>query len=468
MRAILKPLSMMIFIVLFLPPPASASDIPSLRLVPAAQVIPASSVAMQEIAIEIDAPEAEGEEFEAAITAESKYGVLLFPGAPSYSGSVVCRAGTPFVIKYRWAGALPTDGAIEERITASVPGLQLTAQTGFSVGKDMRLTGVTIPDDVESGRFSAIEVKMTDTFHPDAPLDEILSRFGITPELEIRLVSSIPMEIDETRERVLARFFGVARKPKPEISYPGGEFKPGLLFPDMSRPGEFLWRSVDGRDPGIAPPFPGRYNVTALLKPNTGGIAIRELSSRSFDVVGEPFLSLGLPGLTGPTVEILSALNPALAETAAQGAREKLSRNDEEGAAALLGEAMKGVSADTPARTLSRYVDALIASGESIDSIARFVQNFLIGYDDLGMLILTKSGVKSWNFSEEGGPFLENDAYVLIPFNTDKNFILNAEGSGDGDTSIWKIVRRGVNKKDYPAGDWEKEITVHTGLLTPP
>jgi hypothetical protein len=424
---------------------------------------------MQELAIEIDAPEAAGEEFEVVLTAESKYGVLLFPDAPSYSGSVICRVGTPFVIKYRWAGALPTEGAVEERITASVPDLQLEAYADFSIGMNMQITSVTIPDGVESGRFSAIEVKMADAFHPDAHVDLILSQFGITPELEIRLVSDTPAVMDETRERVLSRFFGDAARPKLEIAYPGGGFKPGLLFqPDPSRAGEFLWKSVDGREPGIAPPAPGRYHVTALSKPNTGGIAIRELSSRSFDVSGEPMLSLGFPSLIGSTVEMLSGLNPALAMTTAQNARERLSQNDEEGAAALLGAAMKSASAASPAQTLSRYADALIASGEEMDSIARFIQNFLAGYDNLGVLILTKSGVKLWNSSKEGSPFLENDSYILIPFHTDQNFILNLEGSGKGDTIIWKIVKQGVNKKDYPSGGWEKEITVHTGLLTPP
>jgi hypothetical protein len=203
------------------------------------------------------------------------------------------------------------------------------------------------------------------------------------------------------------------------------------------------------------------------LRPNTGGIALKEAASEPFDVTGTMPASYGIPGLWGSTVEILDGIAPPIAEDAARKTREMLETGSADAAASVLGSAFRRVSGTSQLRALAKYVDALFASGESVDSIARFAVSFTAGYDGCGVLILSKSGVKSWSAALSDDVSITGDRYVVIPFETGKDFVLNLEGSGEGDTSLWKVVPQGVNKKDYPQGDWDKEIAVHTGRLTP-
>jgi hypothetical protein len=449
--------------------PAVAYDPPALGVALLTPILPVFPGVFQEISITLDAPGVNSQDkFEARVTAESGYGVLLFPDAPDASGSITCRQGDPVSIKYRWSGALPTENIVTERITVTVPELNLSAYVEFSIGMDMQLVGLGVPESISSGEFTPVDIDIRDELNRDAPVDYILSTLGINPELKLELVSDMPSPRKETADLVVARFFGDLPKTEWETAYPGGEFKKGVIVKDADSPADiFSWRSLDGRGPEVSPPSPGTFRLTASLKPNTGGISLKAMTSQPFEVTGAVPASYGMSGVMASTVGILAAMNPEAAKIVAQTAKERLEAGDPNAAAALLGSCFASIPGASKLHNLGRFIDALLASGENVDSLVPFIENFLKGYGGCGVLIVTKSGVKQWSASVTENASFSSERHVVIPFGTGENFTLNVEGSGGG-VSLWKIIPQGTNKKNYQAGDWEKEITVHTGRLTPP
>jgi hypothetical protein len=463
---------LIVILLLSLPQQSEAADQSPVRIALKTPILPVVHGVLQEIVVDIDRSAlSENNEVDIEISAESGYGVLLSGNSPLLSGRLRFRADEPLVIQYRWSGPLPTESAVVERVTVFIPGLDTSAQAEFSVGIDMQIAAIRVPEDVRSGQLSPIAIEIRDNFHPDTQIEAALSALQINPELRLALLPETPPPLlNEASARVVAKFFGEGRKVSDETEFPGGEFKRGLL--KANDDGAFLWVSVDGRNPGIIPRIPGRYRLTVSLKPNTGGIGVKEMISQPFDVAGETPPSYGTPTLFEATMEILDGILPSAALSAAQSAKESIESGDERSAAVLLGKAYGEIWEQSTARSSSeaigKYVDALLSSGLDIDSVARFVSDFLAGYNGYGVIILSKSGVKTWSADLQRQASITGDKYVVIPFDTSNNFILNLEGSGEGDTSLWKSVPQGVNKKIYPAGDWDKQITVNTGRLTPP
>jgi hypothetical protein len=429
-------------------------------------ILPVSFGVMQEIGITLDSPgSGVSDEFEATVTAESGYGILLLPDAPAPSGSLTCRTGEVTALQYRWSGALPIDAPVTETVTVQIPTLGLAASAEFSIGVDMRIIDLTISGSAESRRASPVSVLMRDSFHPDAPIDSILSSLGITPELRLLLIPDSPIaDLDPTVALIVSRFLGERTPAIHKTAYPSDEFKQGFLS-GGSEAGTFTWNSADGQSPEVSPPAPGQYLLTAILKPNTGGVAVKEFTTR-FEAGGAMPPAWGLPGLFGAAAEILDALGSPSTEAAAAAARESLETHDEGQAAEFLGRAFKNTPGASDLSALGKFADAVV-SVLDIESASPFMQSFLSGYGSAGVLVMTKSGVKSWNTDLATNFSSSSGSYVVIPFNAEKNFILNVEGSDEGATSLWKIVPQGVNRKEYAKGDWEKEITVYTAQLAP-
>lgn len=447
-----------------------------LRIKVAHPIFPVVTGIVQEIELELSGSNLRvGEIFDMELQTTSGMGAILFPAAPAPSGKIRYTVGTPQKLSYRWAGPLPTEWPLEERITVSVPELNISNSTTFSVGFNLRVAEIRLPGLPQAGQFQPVEILIRDTFHPDELLDVLLQNLGIQPEIRLALTEEGTGEVavKSAHDAAVNKFFGQEAVNSIEVTYPGAEWKPGIL--GSVGGGFFRWRSVDGRDPGITPPAAGRYRLAVTIKPNTGGVAVFESLSEAFQVEGAANSASGIAGVYGSTIRILSGLDPTTSQKAATDVRGILAAGEVRMAARTLGAYLRTHATPTPAQMLGRYVLALTA-GNAVPDLLPYLGDFLVGYDGYGVLILTKGGVQKWRaITQDKSAFTEapagrvytDDRYVVIPFELGRDFVLHLEGSGKGEVDLWKVIPQGVNAKKYPQGGWEKEITVHTARVKP-
>ena len=451
-----------------------------LNVVPDYPVLPIVHGVMQGITIDLSSPTfQDGEEFEMFIKAESGLGVLLLDDVPLSSGRLIYKAGKPVTVTYRWAGPLPTEEAHPERVTVSVPALQLISHGDFSVGMNLQIKGIKVPEQAQAGAFTQVRIVIEDAFHRDINISGILKQLGIKPEIKMSLEAvggsfHAPVAFDP----VIKRFFGSGgESAQRETVYPSGELSPGDVL--RADDGSYYWVTSVGREPGIIPQFAGEYRLNVSMKANSGGLAIRERASEPFKTSGAEGTDIaeGIPDIIGSTVRIASGINRVAAESIARDVRGALNDGDRTKAAALLGSGLRAATSDASLRFIGQYLNALCASGMNMDVLSAFMADFLKGYVDYGALVLTRGGVKSWSALTQDkvqlkpapeGRVYAGEQYLIIPFELGKNFTLNISGSNTADVSLWKIIPSGVNTKKYPKGSWNKEIAVYTEQLTPP
>ncbi len=468
-------------------PAVSHADSP-LHVSVAHPIFPVVQGISQKIEIELASPSLKaGEAHKLQISSGSGMGILQLPGGPATKGEVACKAGERLSIAYRWAGPVPTERAVAEKITVAAPDIGATETVAFSIGVDLRITEVRVPQDAKSGGRSEIGLVVQDTLHPDANLTAMLQNLGVAPELMISLQqegSNAPAAPVE--DAFVARFLGKRAAPQKEaVAFPA-EYARGHL---AKAPGgeKFEWTSVEGGAAWFTAPAAGRYHIKASLKPGTGGVAVREAVSPAFDVSGEAIPGSDIPGYMGSTVRIVATYTPDAIPQLTHDIHAALGQGQNAQAASLLGTAMRKTQASSsPSHVLGKYLETLAGAGASIDELSPYIQNFLRGYGGYGTLILSRSGVASWKAITPEGTTLApaprglgeavspqarlyvGDRYVVIPFELGKNFTLNITGANKGGTSLWKILPEGVNRKTYPQGDWEKEIAVYAGQVQPP
>ena len=485
-RIFFPPNIVMALLVLLLYPATLHAD-PVLKLSVTHPILPVVQGVSQKIEIELSSSTLQaGEEHTLSIASRSGMGVMQLPGGPAGKGELRCKIGERIQVAYRWAGAMPTEHAIAEKITVSAPDLGLTNTVDFSIGVDMRVTEIHVPQGAESGKFQAIDLVVRDILHPDADPIALLQNTGATPEVKIALLrdgSNTPAT--PAQDTFVTKFLGQTAAPQKEIVFPGGnEYKAGHLRKTES--GQYIWTSIEGRAPGFTAPAAGDYYIKASFKPGTGGIAVRETTSPLFGVTGSHIPGSDIPGFMGSTVRIVAAYTPETIPQLTHDVQSALQQGQKDQAASLLGAGMKKIGVSSPVHVLGRYVETLAESQTSIEEISSYIQNFLRGYGGYGVLIVSRSGVASWNAVSPDKAALSTapknlvasvpaqarlyvgDRYLVIPFETGKNFTLNLTGSNKGSASLWKIIPEGVNRKNYPQGDWEKEISVHGGQLLPP
>lgn len=435
-----------------------------------------------EIALQVDGEDTEQDEYDVQLGAKSAHGTILIDATELRDGKLLIKPGEPLTLRYRWAGAVPTDGPMTETISARIPALNAEGEAEFSVGADLVVKEIILPETIRSGTPSNISVLLHDAWHPEEDASAMAEAFGIAPELRIELIADGPGGDGASSyaiDPVSAKFFE-RRQPNPiEIAWPSGDeafFKPGF-FADEQELGS-AWRSSDGNHPQIVPPAPGRYRIRAFLRADAGGATIREYLSPPLAVQGVQNIGRGLPYLVGATLEIMSGLD---AEMAAR-ANDELHKSAADGrvrideAAATLGIYMQNIARPSAIQMLGRYANALTASGLLTKDVHEFIRLFLKGYGDCGVLIVAKGGVAGWSAESLHalpGPLApmeqayEDDRYLVIPFLLGDDFKLNLRSAGSGSVSLWKIIPQGINAASYPKGKWQRSITVRTGELTP-
>jgi hypothetical protein len=438
--------------------------------------LPVVSGVTQEIEIKVTAPDlAEGTVIDVRLSAESGWGMLIIGGVPASSGEVRCISGISESVSYRWAGAVPIASPIVERIKAEIPRLGASSEVDFQIGVDLRITEVVLPDVVTAGKFNPIVIRMSDAFNPDIDVVPLLERVGVKPEVSLSLVADMATRHAAIEMNPVARkFFEGESGSITDVSHPGQKLVSGVLIKDVDD--RAAWRSAEGRSSGFTPPAVGKYHIEAMLKSNAGGLPIKKWESPLFEASGEKLDGSGLPELSSSTLEIISGVDWDIS-TRARDEIKLLLDGDDRSAEESLGVYLRAAFSASPVRLFGKYINALSATGRSIDELVMFLRALTRGYGDCGALLVTKSGVASWSVSAAGktsikpvpdGIAYENERYMTIPFETGGNFTLSIEGSGIGDTSLWKIIPLGVNAKKYSKGKWRKEIFVNTQELTPP
>ena len=155
-----------------------------------------------------------------------------------------------------------------------------------------------------------------------------------------------------------------------------------------------------------------------------------------------------------------------------------LVENGEKEAARTLGE-MLGLQRKNSKAYLGFYCrKALPSLSGNLNDRAEFLRWFLTGYGKSGVVMVSEEGIKKlsasgrrrgefWKFVEDGKVPSEKleriykaDDVVYIPFSPGEIFLLDIVGSEQGEAVVWKILPAGVNRKAWPAGPWEREITI--------
>lgn len=155
-----------------------------------------------------------------------------------------------------------------------------------------------------------------------------------------------------------------------------------------------------------------------------------------------------------------------------------LVENGEKEAARTLGE-MLGLQRKNSKAYLGFYCrKALPSLSGDLNDRAEFLRWFLTGYGKSGVVMVSEEGIKKlsasgrrrgefWKFVEDGKVPSEKleriykaDDVVYIPFSYGEIFLLDLVGSEQGEAVVWKILPGGVNRKAWPAGPWEREITI--------
>lgn len=155
-----------------------------------------------------------------------------------------------------------------------------------------------------------------------------------------------------------------------------------------------------------------------------------------------------------------------------------LIQNGEKEAARTLGEIL-GLQRKNSKAYLGFYCrKALPTLSGDLNDRAEFLRWFLTGYGKSGVVMVSEEGIKKlrasgrrrgefWKFVEDGKVPSEKleriykaDDVVYIPFSYGEIFLLDLVGSEQGEAVVWKILPAGVNRKAWPAGPWEREITI--------
>ena len=396
--------------------------------------------------------------FEATVSSESGWGIMLFQTGPSDSGKIHVSREAPARLEYRWSGVSPVNAPVFETIKASIPELGVSCEIGFNVGVDLRIKEISMPAQITPGIFNNIEIVLEDTFNPTLNVADLVERTGVKPEIMMSL-SGGGVIIDDP---VVRAFFDTAETAG-EQSYPGKDFKPGSV---IARNGKFLWQCEEGKPSGITPSSTRGFIIEATLKSNLGGTPLKQWSSSALGESGRVPRIEDLPELIASTIGIMSQLDQGAAAETESAARKFLASGNANEAALALGAPLRKSFEASLVPSLGKFSSALAESGKREAEIVSFLETIMKDFDGAGVLLFTRNGVEDWILSS-GALAYDNARYVAVPFSSRQNITVTLTGSSLEDVSLWKIIPEGTNTRSYEKGHWIKEITVFTSEVQP-
>lgn len=474
-------LLLMPFLALFFLTPAYAGV--NVRV--AHSIMPAIHGAVNVIRIQLDTPpRTDGGHYSATLQSSSSGGLLSsnsVHAAPRLQLSLTPQEWVE--VHYRWNGPVPTQAAHQEQLTLDVPQLNIHETINLSVGIDLAIQSVELdPPASTNAKFLPVRIFVQDRFHPDANLAKILETWGIQPELRLALVDSNtgnPREKNQA-DPVLRHFFGTSAKQLPS-AWPEEKPEPGKIKP--TNDGRWQWVGLTGQEAGIKAQS-GSLQVKAFLWPKTGIAGIRQGETPLIALPGETWRP-SASGLIGSTLRILAERGDNGIQDLDEEIGSLLNNRENDAAIRLLGKRMREVFKNSALHTLGWYAQSLSASEAETKEIVRFLQIFTQGYTGYGLVITASSGIASLS-ATDSSKVLFKDApgikdpgnsrerifrgkrLTVIPFIQGETLVLQIKGSGKAEALLWKVLPEGINAKNYPAGQWEKEITVYGDRLTPP
>lgn len=448
-------------------------------------IMPAISGAVNVIRIQLDAPlRPDGERYAATLQSGSSAGLLSFGVNSAQRLELALTPQEWTEVHYRWSGPIPTEAAHEEQLALEIPALGIRETIRLSIGIDLEVHSIAPdPRAPKDAPFLPVRVLVRDRFHPTANLEKILETWGIQPELRLVLSdldTGKPRE-DNRADPVFRRFFGSSTSSAVTAVWPTEKPEPGKI--KQTEEG-WRWTGATGQEPGFTPQ-PGTFQIRAFLWSKAGNVGIREGQTEPFVIPGQQ-LRPSAPGLIGSTLRILAELNPvAFPELNAQ-VNSLLSGGDADAVVRLLGGQMRELFKNSSLHTLGRYAQSLAASGMDAREVARFLHVFTQGYVGHGLVIIVPGGVASLSVADASKVAFKDAPdglrgsgntrervfrggnLTVIPFVQGESLILEIKGSGKGNVQLWKLLPDGINAKNYPAGQWEKEVTVYGDRVAPP
>ena len=449
-------------------------------------IMPAIHGAVNVIRIQLDAPpRADGGRYPVTLQSNSSGGLLSSNSVNATPRLQLSLAPQEWVeVHYRWNGPVPTQAAHQEQLSLEVPDLKIHETINISIGIDLAIrsveTGTLVSNDA---KFLPVRIFVHDRFHPEANLEKVLETWGIQPELRLTLTdlnTGKPHERNQA-DPVVRHFFGTSSQ-QASVAWPAGKPEPGKI--KATDDGQWRWTSLTGQEPGITPQ-PGTFQLKAHLWPKTGIAGIREGQSAPFTIPGGTW-SPSAPGLIGSTLRILAEINDANIQDLDAQIHVLLNNKNQDAAIRLLGSRMRELFKNSSLHILGHYAQSLTASAADTKEIVRFLQMFMQGYTGYGLIIATPPGIASLSATDSAkttltdapnglkGPgnskarIYRGKRLTVIPFTQGETLILRVKGSGKAEAQLWKVMPEGINAKNYPAGPWEKEITVYGDRLTPP
>ncbi len=133
---------------------------------------------------------------------------------------------------------------------------------------------------------------------------------------------------------------------------------------------------------------------------------------------------------------------------------------------------------------LGRYVRFFLDEAKLTSEVAAFLKSIVTGFGNAGVVVYTRDGLRSsYAVGSLGIPFRETTSDtagktqpvrvfsarhgVCIPFSRGERFLVELKGNGQAPVSLWKILPDGAQRKDYPAGVWEREVTIYGDRIKP-
>lgn len=446
-------------------------------------IMPALQRAHNSIAFQLQAPStAEG--YRALIRSESGLGrvALHDKGLFMEQLETTVHPDQEHLILFRWSGPAPTQAPHRETVIVSIPELNLVEKRELSIGIDLHIEAIELGAP-SSGASSPVHVYLKDRFHPEANLQEILQTWDIRPELRLVLLQDgKPQDATPEKNAFVTRFLDSTAK---QPLWPSLSPEPGTVKREKSG---WMWvASEENKIPQLSS-LGGNIQIEAFLWPQTGAAGIRGARSTSLALGGDSLSFAKFPPLFSGPLEALASLQHAELPSLADSVEQALAEKNEEKAASLLGKALREHFSSTPRHALGRFGEALIATASDKKEAIRFLRAFASGYGTEGLLVFTHEGLSTQkagaqpnqlNFSAapkalrlasepKAARMFKGPLFSVIPFSEGERFYLRIKSNAKAIVSLWKILPQGINHKEYPAKNWEKEITVYGDRLVPP
>lgn len=422
-----------------------AQEAPRVELVPRVPAIPSLPGARNELRLLLH-PEAGGPR-RGILSVSSGLGILSVAGAEGPRLEVELRPGTPLVVTYRYDGPDLKGKPLREELDLTLQ--EGSVRAGFDVGMALEIQRVIPLPGARSvpGLPVPLRVEVADRFHPGANLPAWIAAQQGWVELRLEAQALDPGS-------PAPRTTGTLRC---AVRERGGQYE---LVPQSGVPA-LMGTSV------------GRFRVTAQ-----GALVVGATRSPLPPVFGELALEGAVP--PGALLWMGDRIPSGSGEAAARGigavgAASALWPGDPRGAGMALAPVL-GNPGEAPGAAVLRqaagFLETLSLEEEAHRKLLQGILQQAPG-GPWGLVRVDRGGLKGLKILDPagtpyGGPVLKEKGSILAAFRAGQRLVLRLSGNGREGVTLTKVLPEGVRRKTYPAGTWEKSVTVYGDRLVAP